>query len=62
MKILLMEGDAVLSDILLDFLQESWNVDYDYDSKEVYTQLEKNKYDLFIFDINVPRMIGYIYE
>jgi DNA-binding response OmpR family regulator len=58
MKILLMEDDAVLSDILLDFLQESWNVDYAYDSKEVYTQLETKKYDLFIFDINVPGKNG----
>ena len=31
MKILLMEDDAVLSDILIDFLSESWDVDYAYD-------------------------------
>ena len=53
MNILLMEDDPVLSDILLDFLRESWNVDYAYNSQEVYQQLEKNRYDLFIFDINV---------
>lgn len=53
MNILLMEDDPVLSDILLDFLRESWNVDYAYNSQEVYEQLEKNHYDLFIFDINV---------
>ena len=58
MKILLMEDDAVLSDIILDFLQESWNVDYAYDSQEVYEKLEHNKYDLFIFDINVPGKNG----
>ena len=58
MKILLMEDDAVLSDILLDFLRESWSVDYAYDSKEVYKNLETNKYDLFIFDINVPGQNG----
>jgi DNA-binding response OmpR family regulator len=58
MKILLMEDDAVLSDILLDFLQESWDVDYAYDSKEVYDHLSNNKYDLFIFDINVPGQNG----
>ena len=53
MNILLMEDDPVLSDILLDFLRESRNVDYAYNSQEVYQQLEKNRYDLFIFDINV---------
>jgi DNA-binding response OmpR family regulator len=58
MKILLMEDDAVLSDILLDYLRESWDVDYAYNSEEVYTLLEKNSYDLFIFDINVSGKSG----
>jgi len=58
MKILLMEDDAVLSDILLDFMRESWNVDYAYDSDAVYEKLESNKYDLFIFDINVAGKNG----
>ena len=53
-----MEDDAVLSDILLDFLRESWEVDYAYDSKEVYEHLETKKYDIFIFDINVPGQNG----
>lgn len=53
-----MEDDAVLSDIILDYLQEFWNVDYAYDANEVYEALEKNKYDLFIFDINVPGQNG----
>lgn len=58
MKILLMEDDAVLSDIILDYLQEFFEVDYAYDSHEVYDALENNKYDLFIFDINVPGKNG----
>ena len=53
MKILLMEDDAVLSDILLDFLRESWSVTYAYNAQEVYQLLEEDDYDLFIFDINV---------
>lgn len=53
MKILLMEDDAVLSDILLEFLRETWSVDYAYNAQEVYTLLETNSYDLFLFDINV---------
>ncbi len=53
MKILLMEDDAVLSDILLDFLKEHYDVDYAFNSDEVYKKLESNKYDIFVFDINV---------
>lgn len=58
MKILLMEDDAVLSDILIDFLSESWDVEYAYDSNAVYDKLESSSYDLFIFDINVAGKSG----
>lgn len=58
MKILLMEDDAVLSDILLDFLRESYSVDYAYNSQEVFEHLESKKYDLFLFDINVTGKNG----
>ncbi len=58
MKILLMEDDVVLSDILLDFLRESWQVDYAYNTQEVYEKLENIRYDLFIFDINVAGQSG----
>lgn len=53
-----MEDDAVLSDILLDYLSESWDVDYAYNSEEVYKKLDSTKYDLFIFDINVAGKNG----
>jgi len=58
MNILLMEDDAVLSDILLEYLQESYSVDYAFNSNEVFSLLESNKYDLFIFDINVTGKNG----
>ena len=58
MKILLMEDDAVLSDILLDFLRERWAVDYAYNAEAVYAHLEEQEYDLFIFDINVVGQNG----
>ncbi|MCF6309205.1 MAG: response regulator transcription factor [Sulfurimonas sp.] len=58
MKILLMEDDAVLSDILLDYLRESWSVDYAFNSEEVYKKLDSDRYDLFIFDINVTGKNG----
>ena len=43
MKLLLMEDDAVLSDILLDFMRESWAVDYAYDSKTNLLQQKRRK-------------------
>ena len=58
MNILLMEDDAVLSDILVDYLSEFWDVDYAYGSDDVYKKLEFKKYDLFIFDINVTGKNG----
>ena len=58
MKILLMEDDPVLSDILLDFLSESFEIDYAFNADEVYKQMESNKYDIFIFDINVAGKTG----
>jgi len=58
MKILLMEDDAVLSDILIDYLSEFWDVDYAFNSDDVYKKLEDTKYDLFIFDINVSGKSG----
>ncbi len=53
-----MEDDAVLSDILLDFLREFYAVDYAFNSNEAVELLEGNCYDLFIFDINVPGKTG----
>ena len=53
-----MEDDAVLSDILLDYLREDYHVDYAFDANEVVEHLNSQKYDLFIFDINVTGQNG----
>ena len=54
MKILLLEDDTVLADILVDFLQEEYSVTHTYSMKKALTLSEENRYDLYIFDINVP--------
>ncbi len=54
MKILLLEDDTVLADILLDFLSETYSVTHTYSMKEALSLSEENSYDLYIFDINVP--------
>ncbi|NOR58737.1 MAG: response regulator [Sulfurimonas sp.] len=54
MKILLLEDDTVLADILVDFLQEEYSVTHTYSMKKALALSEKINYDLYIFDINVP--------
>jgi len=54
MKILLLEDDTVLADILVDFLQEQNEVRHTYSMREALSLAENNHYDLYIFDINVP--------
>lgn len=54
MKILLLEDDTVLADILVDFLQEEYEVVHTYSMKKALSLSEENSFDLYIFDINVP--------
>jgi two-component system OmpR family response regulator len=58
MKILLLEDDPVLSDIITDFLEERYEVDSVHSSERALSLTEKNRYDLYIFDINVPGITG----
>ncbi len=58
MKLLLLEDDPVLSDILQDFLREFYDLDYAFNTKEAQELLEKHTYDLLVFDINVPGKSG----
>ena len=58
MKILLMEDDPVLGEIITDYLNGYYNVDHAYDSQEAQEMLDTNKYDLLIFDVNVPGISG----
>lgn len=53
MNILLLEDDTVLADILLDFLNEKYELTHTYSMKEALRLSEENSYDLYIFDINV---------
>lgn len=54
MHILLLEDDTVLADILVDYLQENFEVTHTYSMKEALKLCDENRYDLYIFDINVP--------
>ena len=58
MKILLMEDDPVLADIVTEYLSEFYETDHAFDSSEAQELIDNNRYDLFIFDINVPGQSG----
>lgn len=58
MKILFMEDDPVLGDIVSTYLNEYYEVTHAFDSKEAQELIDENKFDLFIFDINVPGKSG----
>jgi len=54
MKILLLEDDIALANILVDFLHDNHEVTQTYSMQKALTLGEENSYDLYIFDINVP--------
>jgi DNA-binding response OmpR family regulator len=58
MKILFLEDDPVISDIVVEFLSESYAVEHCYNSNEALKKAEDGHYDLYVFDINVPGVSG----
>ncbi len=52
-KIALLEDDAVLADILSEYLSEFYTVELFYSSDEALDAIEQNEFDLLIFDINI---------
>ena len=59
MKILLLEDDFILSDIMYEHLSSNGvDVTLAHDGDSAVTFIENQKFDLFIFDINVPKISG----
>ena len=54
MKILLLEDDTALAGILVDYLEDAYEVMQTYSMKKALSLSEEEKFDLYIFDINVP--------
>ncbi|MCD6189918.1 MAG: DNA-binding response regulator [Epsilonproteobacteria bacterium] len=54
MKILLLEDDTALANILVDYLEDDYEVEQTYSMKKALLLAEELKFDLYIFDINVP--------
>lgn len=58
MKILFLEDDPVIADIVREFLSELYEVKHCFSSQEALKEAEEDGYDLYIFDINVPGISG----
>jgi len=59
MKILLLEDDIALGETIEDLLKDNgYDVDYVTRGNDVIDYSYENKYDLYIFDINVPDIDG----
>jgi len=60
MKILLLEDDINLSESLKEYLElEGFSVDCAYNANEAYTKTYNHRYDLYLFDINLPNESGF---
>ena len=60
MKILLLEDDIALADIISEYLEDySFKLDLAYDGEEALSNAYESQYDLYIFDVNVPAIKGF---
>lgn len=59
MKILLLEDDSILSKEIATFcINNAITCDYVHDGEEFQRKIQTSKYDLYILDINVPKING----
>lgn len=60
MKILLLEDDTLLNEIIIEFLEElKYEVFTTFDGQEALEAVYENKFDLLILDVNVPSLNGF---
>ena len=60
MKILLLEDDVILQDILEEFLLETgYEVESFYDGEKALDAMGVNRYDMLLLDVNVPNISGF---
>ena len=60
MKILLLEDDVLLQDIIEEFLVETgYDVESFYDGEKALDAIGHNSYDMLLLDVNVPNISGF---
>jgi len=59
-KILLLEDDQLFGETLVDFLEDEGYLVYHYlEAKDVCEATFKEKFDIYLLDVNVPDMNGF---
>ncbi len=59
-KLLLLEDDLTLSETIVDYFEEQgFDVSVVYDGDEAQEIIYEKKFDLFLFDVNVPFLNGF---
>lgn len=59
MKLLLLEDDAILSREIKDFFtSKNLTIDTVFDGDLFFKQIKNNRYDIYLLDINVPKING----
>lgn len=58
MRILLLEDDTILSNIIIEHLSQNHDVTHYEDGEEALSTIENGKFDLLILDIQVPSLSG----
>jgi len=60
MKILLLEDDEILNEVISSFLEKKgYEVCVTYDGNEAENEIYKNNFDLLLLDVNVPNINGF---
>jgi two-component system OmpR family response regulator len=58
MKILLLEDDFILNELISNFLSKFYEIKIAYNSTDALKLIDDEKFDIFIFDINLPDISG----
>jgi DNA-binding response OmpR family regulator len=58
MKILLLEDDFMLNELISNYLTTFYDVVIAYNSQDALEKIQNNKFDIYIFDINLPDING----
>lgn len=59
MKILLLEDDPLLGELLYEHLSRNFDVFYCYDGLMAYDEIIKNSFDILLLDVSVPSFSGF---
>lgn len=59
MKLLLLEDDPFLGELLYEHLSRDFEVSYCYDGLTAYDEIVQNNFDILLLDVSVPSLSGF---